>query len=261
MRLGIIGSPTEESIKKTSDLGLEYIEFCMNSEPEILYDHKAEIKKLLDKYYIKVSAIGRWGTDKVTKDKKVISDELNISYKLIDAASALGADVFNTGCNYVDSLSYYENCTLAIEYLSKVLEYGKSKGVKIATYNCDWDNFIRNDMAWTMIHGYLKDLGIKYDVSHARYAGYDYLSEIKKWGDRFYHMHIKGSLIVDNERVDDPPAGLDQTDWPSVFALLYAKGYDGVLSIEPHSGIWAGTLGDNGVKFTIGYIKKLMIEG
>ncbi|SHE75335.1 Sugar phosphate isomerase/epimerase [Caldanaerobius fijiensis DSM 17918] len=260
MKLGIIGFPTEDSIKATSQLGLKYIEFCMNTKPEELYDRVDEIKSYLDKYGVNVSAIGRWGVDKYTADKKLIDEELQISYNLIDAASKLGCTVFNTGCNYVESLSYYENCTLAIEFLSKLIEYGKSRGVRIATYNCHWNNFIVNDMAWTLIHGYLKDLGIKYDPSHARYAGYDYLSEIQKWGHRFYHMHIKGSLIVDGKRVDDPPAGLDQTDWPSIFAILYAKGYDGVLSIEPHSSVWIGELGEKGIKYTINYIRKLMLE-
>lgn len=76
-----------------------------------------------------------------------------------------------------------------------------------------------------MIHGHLKDLWIKYDPSHSRYAkGADYLSEMKKWGDRFAHVHIKGSMLIDGERFDDPPAGMDQTDWGAFMAVLYAKG-------------------------------------
>jgi len=131
--------------------------------------------------------------------------------------------------------------------------------VKISTYNCDWNNFVDNDMAWTMIHGYLPELGIKFDPSHSRYAGRDYLKEMRDWGDRFYHVHIKGSVIIDGERFDDPPAGLDQTDWKSFMAVLYAKGYDGGLSIEPHSHNWEGELGEKGIDYTVEFLKNLVI--
>src|SRR5690606_40163880 len=58
----------------------------------------------------------------------------------------------------------------------------------------------------------------------------DYLKEMRDWGDRFTHVHIKGSVIIDGKRYDDPPAGLDQTDWKTFIAILYAKKYNGGLS-------------------------------
>ena len=82
---------------------------------------------------------------------------------------------------------------------------------------------------------------------------------MKKWGKRFAHVHIKGSLQIDGERFDDPPAGLDGTNWGAFMAVLYANGYDGTLSIEPHSDIWReGALGDAGVDYTIKLIRSLM---
>lgn len=63
-------------------------------------------------------------------------------------------------------------------------------------------------MAWTVIYGHLKELGIKYDPSHARYAGGDYLKETQDWGDRFRHIHLKGSMLVGGSRVDAP-----RQDW------------------------------------------------
>jgi sugar phosphate isomerase/epimerase len=104
----------------------------------------------------------------------------------------------------------------------------------------------------------LPELGIKYDPSHARYAGRDYLKESRDWGGRFHHVHIKGSIIIDGQRFDDPPAGLDQTDWGTFMAILYGQGYQGGLSIEPHSHVWHGELGDKGVQFTIDYMRRMM---
>jgi sugar phosphate isomerase/epimerase len=82
----------------------------------------------------------------------------------------------------------------------------------------------------------------------------------KNWGERFYHVHIKGSLIVDGKRVDDPPAGLDQTDWGSFMAILYSQHYEGGLSIEPHSRTWAGELGDKGIDYTVNMMRTLLFR-
>ena len=50
------------------------------------------------------------------------------------------------------------------------------------------------------------------------------------------------------------------TDWGSFMAILHAKGYQGGLSIEPHSENWKGDLGDKGVDYTIRFIRNLMLE-
>ena len=42
-------------------------------------------------------------------------------------------------------------------------------------------------------------------------------------------------------------------------AILYKFGYDGGLSIEPHSGVWQGDLGERGIDFTIRYMKQFLV--
>ncbi|MCR5040809.1 MAG: hypothetical protein K6C36_01770, partial [Clostridia bacterium] len=102
----------------------------------------------------------------------------------------------------------------------------------------------------------------KYDPSHCLNEGtFDYLSEMKDWTDRFYHFHIKGTIQINRDHVDDPPAGLDMINWRAVMGILYRFHYDGMLSIEPHSHTWSGDLGDWGVKFTINYIKPMIYQG
>lgn len=262
MELGIIALPKEESFKMAQRKGLDFLEFCINNGYNTgeFFDDLGNIKGWIKKYGVKVGSIGRWKTDKLDRDGKLIESELDISCRLIDAASFLECPNYVTGSNYVEEISYYDNCTGVINYLSKLLEYAKDKGVRISTYNCRKVNFIHNPMAWTLIHGHLKELGIKYDPSHSRYAGADYLKEACDWGDRFYHVHLKGSLIVDGQRIDDPPAGLDQTDWNAFLSILYSKNYQGGLSIEPHSSVWSGDLGDKGVDYTIKYMKKLLFK-
>jgi sugar phosphate isomerase/epimerase len=260
LKLGIIYPPHEDSFEKAAGLGLEFVEFCINIGNDV-DKFLADLPKLKDasiKTGVAVGSIGRWGSDRIGNDGQIIEEELLRSYQLIDAASYLQCPNFVCGCNYVEGLSYYANCSSAIAYFSKLLEYGKAKNVAISTYNCHWNSFVDNEQAWNMIHGHLPELGIKFDPSHSRYAGRDYLLEAVNWGHRFKHVHIKGSVIVGGNRVDDPPAGLDQTDWGTFMSILYEKEYDCGLSIEPHSKIWTGNLGDEGVRFTVHYMRKFL---
>ena len=124
-----------------------------------------------------------------------------------------------------------------------------------------------------------------------------YLHEAMVWGDRFKYCHIKGviqkgdsqeakhwwfrelaakysdlmesrpelaaefmdKMAADHDLYDNPPAGLDSINWRAFFAALYQHNYDGYLSIEPHSSTWSGEKGEKGVKYTIKYIRDLML--
>ncbi len=258
MELGIISWIREEDFARVRDKGLSFVELDVNDRAEEFLTHLVEVKEYSTKYGLPVAAVGRWGSGRICADG-ICEEELGLECRLIDAAAELRCGIYITGCNYVDELSYYENCTYAIRYFEKLIAYGKEKNVKIATYNCRWNNFVCDPEAFRIIHGYLKDLYIKYDPSHCIYAGGDYLQEARDWGDRFAHVHIKGSLTVAGQRFDDPPAGLDMTNWGAFLAILYAKGYEGGLSIEPHSENWRGELGEKGVDLTIRYIRQLML--
>lgn len=260
MKLGIIAAPNELSFQRAKQKGLDFIEICVNEGQNVeeFYQNRNKLEEWKAEYGISIGSIGRWKSLRVGTKGEVIEEELERCFRLIDVASELGSPNFVSGCNYVEELSYFENCSAAIKFFSLLIDYAKPKGVKISTYNCRKVNFIHNPEAWKIVHGHLKELGIKFDPSHSRYFGGDYLQETLDWGDRFQHVHLKGSMIVNGQRVDDPPAGLDQTDWKTFISLLRVKGYTGGLSIEPHSPIWTGELGEKGIDFTIDYMRRIV---
>ena len=259
MKLGIISTPTEESFQKAKQKGLEFIEVCVNEgqDVEAFYQNRSQLKKWAAEYGVSVGSIGRWKSLHIDKYGELIKEELERCYRLNDAASELNCSNFVCGCNYVEELSFFENCSSAIVMFGLLIEYAKPKGVKVSTYNCRKVNFVNNPEVWKIVHGHLKDLGIKFDPSHSRYFGGDYLQETLDWGSRFNHVHLKGSLVVNGQRIDDPPAGLDQTDWKTFISFLRVKGYTGGLSIEPHSPVWTGELGEKGIDYTINYMRKI----
>lgn len=169
MILSIINGWEEGHFKAVASKGLHGIEFCANDRydsAEILAKAD-EIKANSEKYDVKVVSIGRWGMTRLDESGNIIPEAQAHDKNLITLASIVGCPVFNVGVNRVEALSYYDNCQAAIRYLTELIEFGRDKGVKIAVYNCDWENFIYEDKAWTVVLGALPELGIKYDISTA----------------------------------------------------------------------------------------------
>ena len=256
MKLGIINGWDEAAFKYVAELGLHAVEFCCNHNYDSMEvaGHTNEIKALSEKYDVAVGSIGRWGQRRIDENGEIIPAALQHDKNLIDAASALGCPVFNVGCNWTEGKTFEENCAIAIRYFGTLIDYAKGKNVKIAVYNCSWENFVVTEKEWAPILGALPELGLKYDTSHCIGRGGDYLHEMVAWGNRIYHFHVKGSLYVDGRHYDDPPAGLDQVNWGAVMTVLYNSHYNDMLSIEPHSAHWMGTRGQWGVEYTIKFI-------
>ena len=80
------------------------------------------------------------------------------------------------------------------------------------------------------------------------------LSRHPELADEFKETFKENSRWYDN-----PPAGIDSINWRAFFSILYKYGYDGYLAIEPHSATWQGEKGEKGVKYTIKYIRDLML--
>ena len=262
MRLGrIYFDHTVEGYKKVKENGLDFVEICCNydKDNDYIIAEKDRMKKVIEESGVDVSCLGRWNHE-LLKDGKIDFDKLDNYKKLLDVASYWGCKTFVCGCNYDNSISLYKNYTNAIEVFGTLCDYAKGKNLKVAIQNCDWNNFVVSPKQWEIILGEIPELYIKYDPSHAYNRNDNYLDELADWGHKIAHMHIKGTVHAGKTgEIDDPPAGMDDLKWPSIFATLYARGYTGDLSIEPHSSTWQGELGSKGVDFTRDYIRKFML--
>lgn len=261
MKLGIINGWSEGCIKYVSEKGLDAVEFCVNynyDSAEFLAQAEA-IKGYSEKYGVSVGSMGRWGMERIDENGEIIPEAFQNDINLITAASIIGCPVYNCGVNYTESKSFHDNCEIAIDYLGKLIDFAKDKGVKIAVYNCRWDNFVVEPKVWEVVLSALPLLGIKYDISHCIYHDGNYLAEMRDWGDRFYHFHLKGCVYFDNDVYDDAPAGLDCINWGAAMDILYTKDYDGMLSIEPHSKYWTGKKGQWGIDYTINYFRPFIM--
>ena len=261
MRLGRIQcNYTAEGFDLVKDSGLAFIEICCNNaqEAENLIAAQESVKQQILRTGIDVSCIGRWNHNMMANGK--IDSEKAVQYgRLLDTAIALGAKTFVCGCNYDDSISLFRNYENAITFLAPLCEKAKANGVRVALQHCSWNNYLVSPKQWEVVLGELPDLFIKYDASHAYNRDEDYLAQLSDWCERVAHVHIKGTTHAGKRGVDDPPAGMDDIRWPSLFSILYARRYQGDLSIEPHSAAWNGELCNAGVAFTRDYIRKFLL--
>ncbi|MDR1927634.1 MAG: sugar phosphate isomerase/epimerase [Oscillospiraceae bacterium] len=264
MKLGIISGTEKQDFAHVQSLGLRYAEFCINvgDDAKIYAARAEEIKGYSEACGVQVASIGRWGTTRLAADGSAVREEYENDLALIDLACALGCPNFVCGCNRAsEAFTPEENAAFAVAYFRALTDYAAAKNVRVLVYNCDWNNFIYDKTGWDLVLGQVPGLGIKYDPSHCINRDGDFLQEMLDYGQHIGHFHVKGTVRIHGKNIPDPPAGLDDIPWGAVIALLYTHGYDGVLSIEPHSSVWsAGALGAFGVRFTIEYFKKYIME-
>lgn len=261
MKLGIIApNVSEESFRTAKEYSLDFVEFAINggNDGSELLNHIGEVKQWIEKYQIGVGSIGRWKTVEQLPDGSIDAYELELAKRLMKAAKKLNCLNYVCGCNYQKSRTLYQNYTSAIEFFRNVLKM-KPEGINVAVYNCQKGNFVIDPEQWRVVCGELPELKIKYDPAHAYDCGRDPLEELAEWGSRVVHMHLKGSLLVNGKRIDDTPCGMDQTPWNLLLGILKTKGFDGTMSLEPHGDFWTGENEASGVKFSIKYMRSLMI--
>ena len=261
MRLGrIISDWSINGFNMALNQELESVEFCCNDEKDALsfISRKEEILDSMKKTGLPISSIGRWNHD-VQVNGRLSPERMKSYIALLDTALELRANTFTCGINYDETISLYRNYCNAVEFFGALTERAKGKDIKVAVQNCDWNNFVVSPEHWNIILGENKDLCLKFDASHTYNRGDDYLVELSDWCERVAHVHIKGTVHAGKRDVDDPPAGMDDIRWSSIFAILYARGYDGDLSIEPHSRAWIGERAKAGVIYTRDFIRKFLV--
>lgn len=197
----------------------------------------AELKEKMDKYGIKASSIGSpIGKIKLSED---FEEHFAKYQRVVAIAKALD-------CTYIRMFSFYheggewtaEERKEVLARLGRMIDYAKKEGVVLLHEN---EKDIYGDTADRcldlMQELYCDNFKAVFDPANFVQSMQDtkYAYSILK--DYVAYMHIKDAKEANRKVV---PSGMGDGNVPFVLGELFAAGFDGFLSLEPHLGSFSG---------------------
>lgn len=203
------------------------------SEEEVL-----SLKAKMEQYGIEVSSIGSpIGKIKIEED---FAPHFEVFKKVVSIAKILGT-------KYIRMFSFYhegdDEWTAAereevINRLRQMISYAKEQDVILLHEN---EKGIYGDTADRCIdlmkELYCDHFKAVFDPANFVQCGQDTKYAFDNLKDYIEYMHIKDARFEDGKVV---PAGMGDGNVAYVLKGLFAGGYDGFLSLEPHLGSFAG---------------------
>ena len=296
----------EEALKYLSSLGVQQVELgaggCPGKahiDPEILLNDEsklAEVKNLLDKYNISISALSVHGNP--VHPQKEIAQRADYEYRqAILLAEKLGVKTVITfsGCpgdhegakysnwvtcpwpeEFLDVLDYQWNDVL-IPYWKEATKFAQDHGVRVAlemhpgfcVYNPTTMMRLRDAVG--------NNIGANFDPSHLYWQGIDIVAAIRYLGDAIFHFHAKDTKIdklntgvcgvLDTKHYGDEihrswifrslGYGHGIEEWKDIISNLRMVGYDYAISIEHEDSLMSQ---NEGLEKAVELLKKCIIK-
>ncbi len=238
--------------------GVTHIDVSDKSSTKI-----SSIRKILDNNHIEISALGYY-PNFLTPEKESRGFFINHLKKVMSFARSLGVEIVGTFIGRDMYKSVEDNLELYEKVWPDIVEYAEEKSVKIAIENCPmqypehsvWPgktNLAFSPMIWKKMFEIIpsKNLGLNYDPSHLLWQNIDYITPIREFKERIFHVHAKDTkierdflnnvgILGDYWHVDRLP-GLGDIDWRKFLAALHEIGYEGTVSIEHEDRNWEST--------------------
>jgi len=193
-----------------------------------------EVKKLLDKYGIKISQIS-CGNDFLQKTKEEFENQVKLVDKMCDIIKVLGFNQLRIDGGWPkEGVEEKEYKKLIMEGIKKVVEIGEKKNVYLALDN---HGTVTNDYLLQLeIFEEIKSkhLGANLDTMNYRWYGYpvEKLIEIYKAISPYaFHTHLKDGT-GSRENYKGKVLGQGEIPIVEVINILKENGYKGVWCVE-----------------------------
>lgn len=248
IRLGFIALNDDESdIKWAQENGLPNVEYNYHVDFDDTFPNALQLQLWLRQHLVHPAAVGCWGQDFISKDAEKRERAVERLMATIEHAAMLGCPVVMTGGGDREGDDLKSKLKDVVEVYKPVMDFAAEKNTKLCFYNCHWENCVTGPAAWDVVLKELPGVGIKFDPSHPYHDGDDPYTHLADYAGHVYHFHAKEVLTAGGKVVDEPMAGQGDFDWGKMIGILYKAGYDGVISIEPHSTTWSGEMRRPGI--------------
>lgn len=186
--------------------------------------------------------------------------------KVIQAARLLGVGVVNTFVGRDWTRTVDENWPRFLETWKPLIAFAEDQGVKIGIENCpmsftrdEWPggkNLATSPAIWRRMFSDIPsgNFGLNFDPSHFVWQQMDYLSAMREFASKLFHMHAKDAR-VDASRLNDVGImahpneyhtpklpGMGDVNWGKFFSVLTETGYDGAVAVEVEDRAFEGSL-------------------
>lgn len=261
MELGFISNGDPADLEIAQSIGYTNVElaFFPGTGP-INYQQKNDFAKSLKSSPIKVSAVSIFGDphplSRNDAESQASADRFSTA---LDIAVAVDAPVIYCGSGELPEEDASDPVMHILDVFSRRIEKVTATGKSFAFYNCGWSNVVNKPEVWELVLPHL-DAGIKYDPSHPVYDDRDYLAELVEWGKHVRHAHAKDVLKIGGKMHSDPNPGFGQIQWGPFFTLLYEAGYEGAVTVEPHSKLWTTEKRTAGLKASYRYLSQFILD-
>lgn len=232
---------TKEQFEALGKLGISYFEprgIDGKNISKLNEEEMHALKALMDEYGIRVSSIGSpIGKIKVTDD---FDAHLEVLKNVVKAAKILG-----TKCIRVFSFYHEKGTKWTVEERAEIfrrmqimIDYAKEQDVILLHEN---EKHIYGDTADRCLElmeaFYGPNFKAIFDPANFVQCKEDTKSAYEMLKPYITYMHIKDAMLSDESVV---PAGYGDGNVEYILTDLFANGYEGFLSLEPHLGNFKG---------------------
>ena len=185
---------------------------------------------------------------------------------VIDAAAKLGVGVMNTFIGRDWTKTVDANWPRFLETWRPIIAHAEKSNIKIGIENCpmlfskdEWPggkNLAHSPAIWArMFEDIPSDhFGLNYDPSHMIFQQMDYISPMRDFADKLFHIHAKdvrvdhhvldrvGILAFPNDYHSPKLPGMGDVDWGKFFSTLTDTGFDGGVCVEVEDRSYEQTL-------------------
>lgn len=223
------------------------------------------VTALCKKYQVKISGLGYYPNPLTSNEEEA---QMYVSHikKVIKAASLLGISKMNTFIGRDHTKSVEDNWPKMLATWKDIIAVATQAGVKVGIENCpmlftndEWPggkNLATTPKIWRKMFADIPSdfFGLNYDPSHMIWQHMDYLSPMRQFKDKLFHIHAK-DVRIDRENLNEvgimaPPnqwhspklPGLGDVNWGQFFSILTSVGYDGPVCVEVEDRAYEGSL-------------------
>ncbi|OPJ63248.1 sugar phosphate isomerase/epimerase family protein [Clostridium oryzae] len=294
--------PLKEKAKWASEQGFKSLEIaCWPADNSRDYsscdidvenfskEQAEEIKAYFKEYGLTISSLAYYDNNLINDLSK--RKEINNHFKrCVDAAVLLEVPAVGTFVGRNIDKSIEDNFDEFEKVFVDLVGYAEERGIKVIIENCAMQGWQVKGLPGTISFAPElwremfrrvpnKNFGLNYDPSHLHSMLMDYISPIKEFKDRIFHVHAKDAEVFEdklkqygafNKQLNSSSEdfgywryrmpGLGQIDWAQLIKELKKIGYDGVISIEHEDPVYEGSEEKVKAGLTLGinYLNKLV---